>query len=69
MNANKMRMNDKLLLIELVNKIPTETPCSECINFCHGSKKCKLADEVVPEEIRAEGCEVWVYDKDNAIPF
>jgi hypothetical protein len=51
-----------------VNRLQTDTPCTDCINWDF-PKICKLYPrEAIPNDIMGKGCGSWVFDE-KSIPF
>lgn len=61
-----MTPHEKAQLMRLIEKLPTTTKCTDCINYDCGA--CKLADEMIPKDVLPVGCEQWEFSPDS-IPF
>lgn len=54
---------EKAALISLLEKMPTTTPCTACINYACGS--CNLWGEPIPADAIKDGCEKWGFCDTN----
>lgn len=55
-----MTPHEKLTLIELLEQMPTTTPCNVCMNYDCGF--CQLCHQKIPAEVLDEGCGDWKFN-------